>query len=97
EKYEPVDLDDPRLLATDGWQPSEGNAAFRQQMVYAVAMKTNEDFERALGRPVLWRPRMNPENAFADSQFVRQLVISPHALRQANAYYSPTMIALLFG
>src|SRR5205085_1169728 len=88
---------DPRLLATDGWQPSECNAAFHQQMVYAVAMKTIEHFERALGRPVLWRPRMNPENEFDDSQFVRQLVISPHALRQANAYYSPTQIALLFG
>ncbi|HJP95395.1 MAG TPA: S8 family serine peptidase [Pyrinomonadaceae bacterium] len=96
-KYDPVDLDDPRLLATEGWQPSEGNAGFHQQMVYAVAMKTIEHFERALGRPVLWRPRMNPENEFDDSQFVRQLVISPHALRQANAYYSPTLISLLFG
>ncbi|HYK22867.1 MAG TPA: S8 family serine peptidase, partial [Pyrinomonadaceae bacterium] len=95
--YDPVDLDDPRLLATQGWQPSEGNAAFHQQMVYAVAMKTIEFFERALGRPVLWRPQMNPSNEFDDSQFVRRLVICPHALRQANAYYSPTMIALLFG
>jgi hypothetical protein len=66
-------------------------------MVYAVAMKTIEHFERALGRPVLWRPQTNPSNEFDDSQFVRRLVISPHALRQANAYYSPTMIALLFG
>lgn len=96
-QYDAVDLDDPRLLATDGWQPSEGNAAFHQQMVYAVAMKTIEHFERALGRPVLWRPQTNPSNEFDDSQFVRRLVISPHALRQANAYYSPTMISLLFG
>src|SRR5215213_3797527 len=84
ETYEPVDLNDPRLIATDGWHPSEGNAAFHQQMVYAVAMKTIEHFERALGRPVLWRPQINPENEFDDSQFVRQLTISPHALRQAN-------------
>lgn len=97
ETYEPVDLNDPRLIATDGWQPSEGNAAFHQQMVYAVAMKTIEHFERALGRPVLWRPQINSENEFDDSQFVRQLTISPHALRQANAYYSPLFVGLLFG
>src|SRR5215213_3805344 len=97
QKYEPVDLDDPRLIATDGWQPSEGNAAFHQQMVYAVAMKTIEHFERALGRPVLWRPKINPTNEHDDSQFVRQLTISPHALRQANAFYSPTAMGLSFG
>ena len=97
ETYDPVDLDDPRLLATDGWHPSEGNAAFHQQMVYAVTMKTIEHFERALGRPVLWRPQINPENEFDDSGFVRRLTISPHALRQANAFYSPLAVGLLFG
>jgi hypothetical protein len=97
KQYDPVDLNDPRLLAQDGWQPSEGNAGFHQQMVYAVAMKTIEHFERALGRPVLWRPRINPENNFDDSQFARRLEIRPHALRQANAFYSPAGIALLFG
>ena len=96
-RYDPVDLDDPRLLAQDGWAPSEGNPQFHQQMVYAVVMKTIEHFERALGRPVLWRPRPNPENPNDDSGFVRQLVIRPHALRQANAFYSPQDVALLLG
>ncbi len=96
-RYDPVDLDDPRLLAQDGWAPSEGNPQFHQQMVYAVAMKTIEHFERALGRPVLWRPRPNPKNVNDDSIFVRQLVVRPHALRQANAFYSPQEVALLFG
>lgn len=94
---EPVDLNDPRLLAQDGWAPSEGNPQFHQQMVYAVAMKTIEHFERALGRPVLWRHRKNPTDAFDDSGFVRQLIVRPHALRQANAFYSPEQVALLFG
>jgi hypothetical protein len=97
KEYDPVNLNDPSLLAQDGYQPSEGNAGFHQQMVYAVAMKTIEHFERALGRPVLWRPRINPDNRFDDSQFVRQLLIRPHALRQANAFYSPQDVALLFG
>ena len=96
-RYDPVDLDDPRLLAQDGWAPSEGNPQFHQQMVYAVAMKTIEHFEKALGRPVLWRPRPNPENPSDDSAFVRQLAVRPHALRQANAFYSPQDVALLFG
>ena len=96
-RYDPLDLDDPRLLAQDGWAPSEGNPQFHQQMVYAVAMKTIEHFEHALGRPVLWRPRPNPKNANDDRGFVRQLVIRPHALRQANAFYSPQEVALLFG
>jgi subtilisin family serine protease len=95
--YDPVDLDDPRLLAQDGWAPSEGNPQFHQQMVYAVAMKTIEHFERALGRPVLWRPRPNPKNANDDSGFIQQLPVHPHALRQANAFYSPQKVALQFG
>lgn len=95
--YDPVDLNDPRLLAQDGWAPSEGNPQFHQQMVYAVAMKTIEHFERALGRPVLWRPAPNSRNANDDKGFVKQLAIRPHALRQANAFYSPEEVALLFG
>ena len=98
-RYAPVELDDPRLLAQDGWAPSEGNPQFHQQMVYAVAMKTIQHFERALGRPVLWRPRPNPnpKKSNDDSRFVRRLSVRPHALRQANAFYSPEEIALLFG
>ena len=95
--YTPVNLDDERLLAQDGWSPSEGNPAFHQQMVYAVAMKTIEHFEQALGRPVLWRPKINPLNPFDDSGYVPRLRVRPHALRQANAFYSPQEIALLFG
>jgi Subtilase family len=95
--YKPVHLNAPRLLARDGWEPSEGNPQFHQQMVYAVAMKTIEYFERALGRPVLWRPRPNPSKPNDDSGFVKQLVVRPHALRQANAFYSPVEVALLFG
>lgn len=97
QRYEPVDLNDPRLLALDGWAPSEGNPQFHQQMVYAVAMKTIEHFERALGRPVLWRPEPKPDKPYDDSGFVRRLKVSPHALHQANAFYSPREVALRFG
>ncbi|MGE0862891.1 MAG: S8 family serine peptidase [Vicinamibacterales bacterium] len=96
-RYQPIDLNTPSLLAQDGWAPAEGNPQFHQQMVYAVAMKTITHFETALGRPVLWRPRPNAKEEFDDSGFVKQLTISPHALRQSNAFYSPNEVALKFG
>ena len=97
KRYDPVDLDDPRILAQDGWAPSVGNPKFHQQMVYAVAMKTIEHFERALGRPVLWRPRPDPQDPSDDRHFVQRLAVHPHALRQANAFYSPQEVSLRFG
>lgn len=92
--YAPVDLNEPHLLATDGLAPSEGNPRFHQQMVYAVAMRTIYNFERSLGRKALWSPRMHGKD---DREFVRQLGIYPHALRECNAYYQPEKKALLFG
>src|SRR5262249_53907803 len=55
--YAPVDLNDRYILAQSGITPSEANPRFHQQMVYAVAMKTIEHFEKALGRVALWAPR----------------------------------------
>lgn len=88
--YEPIDLNDPHLLAQDGLPPSEGDPKFHQQMVYAVAMTTIRHFERALGRKAFW--------ASSESVgYVPRLRVYPHALREANAYYSPDKKALLFG
>ncbi len=97
KKYFAVDLDDTRLVAQDGHAPSEGNAQFHQQMVYAVVMKTVEHFERSLGRPVLWRPKPNEQKPSDDSVFVRRLIVNPHALYERNAYYSPAEVGLKFG
>ena len=95
--YEPVNLDDPYLLVQDGLPPSEGTPQFHQQMVYAVAQRTIHAFERALGRRAIWSPQRNPDNEKDDSLYVQRLRIYPHALREANAYYSPAKKALLFG
>lgn len=91
--YEPIDLNDPYILAQDGLIPSESNPQFHQQMVYAVAMTTIENFENALGRKALWSPYYNDNK----ESFLKRLRIYPHALRQANAYYSPRKKALMFG
>jgi hypothetical protein len=97
--YEPVHLDDPMILAQNGLPPSEGVPQFHQQMTYAISSLTIHNFERALGRKTLWRPGppLPGANEKDDSHFVRRLRIYPHALREANAYYSPNKIALLFG
>jgi hypothetical protein len=95
--YPPVDLEHPHLLASDGLSPSEGNPQFHQQMVYAVAMQTIRHFERALGRRALWSPLRGAGGKKTARHFVRRLRIYPHALRQANAFYSPERKALLFG
>jgi hypothetical protein len=92
--YAPIDLSNPYLLVENGRRPAEANPQFHQQMVYAVAMKTIEYFERALGRTALWAPFR--EEGRPD-RFVQRLRIYPHALREANAYYSPPRKALLFG
>jgi len=95
--YRPIILNDPYLLAQDGVAPSESNPQFHQQMVYAVAMTTIRHFERALGRVALWADREVSTAGRPTSQFVRRLRIYPHAIRDRNAYYSPSKKALLFG
>ena len=105
--YPPVDLNDPALMAQDGLRHSVGNPQFHQQMVYAVAMKTIRHFEGALGRPILWSA-LRPWSGRDDhalgggrvdrgDRFVQRLRLYPHALREANAYYSPAKRAILFG
>jgi hypothetical protein len=97
--YDPVDLNDPYVLAQDGLPPSESNPQFHQQMVYAVAMRTIRNFEQALGRLALWRPHRvrDADGKIVKEEYVRRLRIHPHALREANAYYSPEKKAVLFG
>jgi hypothetical protein len=95
--YEPVNLNDDFILAQGGLAPSEGTPEFHQQMVYAVAMTTIANFEKALGRRALWAPRKYEKGMVERDRYVRRLRIYPHALREANAYYSPEKKALLFG
>ena len=95
--YAPVNLNHPHILTQSGLAPSEASPQFHQQMAYAVAMKTIEYFEAALGRVALWAPR---EIRVADekrTKYVQRLRIYPHALRAKNAFYSPERKALLLG
>jgi hypothetical protein len=94
--YLPVDLDDPMVLIRGGLDPTEVDPRFHQQMVYAVASETLERFEAALGRRVHWRRPIDAEghNIYGKPN---RLNLHPHAMRQANAFYSADAHAILFG
>lgn len=81
--YRPVNLDDPNILMQRGLEPSESDPRFHQQMVFAVASKTLENFDRALG----WQLGFGGD----------QLRLFPHAFHGANAFYSHEEKAVLFG
>ncbi|MEV0295307.1 hypothetical protein [Nocardia sp. NPDC050710] len=82
--YEPIDLDDPFLLAQDGIRPIESDPRAHQQVVYAVAMSVIERFERFMGRRFRWH----------GDQILR---LVPHAFEGQNAYFDPRRRAVLFG
>jgi hypothetical protein len=82
--YQPVDLDDPSILAQGGLRPSEGDPRTHQQVVYAVSMSVIERFERFMGRRFRWSRE-------------RALRLVPHAFEGHNAYFDPEPRAVLFG
>jgi hypothetical protein len=81
--YQPIELDRTRIAIQAGLPPSETDPRFAQQMVYAVAMRTLEAFDKALGR------RVRPLSG--------RLRLYPHAFRGENAFYDPTLKSVLFG
>lgn len=81
--YAPVDLNEGPTLMRGGLDPSESDPRFHQQMVFAVAMRVIENFEKALGRRISFRGR--------------RLLILPHAFRGANAFFDPRSNSVLLG
>src|SRR5262245_18051997 len=90
--YSAVNLDHPAILMQGGLEPSESDPRFHQQMVYAVAMKTLENFDRALGRVL----RLGSQNRKRGASYPR-LRLFPHAFYGANAFYNPDLNVILFG
>ncbi len=90
--YQPVDLDDSAIAMNAGLDPSESNPQFHQQMVFAVASETLKRFDRALGRRWAFR-----DVRAKDGRLGPRLRIFPHAMQQANAFYSSQQRALFFG
>ena len=82
--YRAVDLNDNEIAMTQGLEPLEHDPQFHQQMVYAVASKVLENFDRALGRRLRFRGG-------------DRLRLIPHALQARNAYFDQELNAVLFG
>jgi hypothetical protein len=96
--YEPVNLDDPKILIQGGIDPTESDPRFHQQMVYAVAAETLQRFETALGRRIHWRMGESESRGGKKGQDgIRTLLLMPHAMYQPNAFYSPKAHGILFG
>ncbi|MEW2480105.1 hypothetical protein AB0876_10985 [Mycobacterium sp. NPDC049093] len=82
--YGAVDLDDAAIAMQQGIEPSDSDPQFHQQMVYAVASRVLENFDRALGRRLrFWGGE--------------RLRLMPHAFQGSNAYFDDDLNAVLFG
>jgi hypothetical protein len=82
--FRAVDLNNEEIAMTQGLEPLEHDPQFHQQMVYAVASKVLENFDRALGR----RFRFKGGD---------RLRLIPHAFQGRNAYFEAELNAVLFG
>ena len=70
-----VNLNDDEIAMTQGLEPVEDDPQFHQQMVYAVASRVLENFDRALGRRFRFRGG-------------DRLRLIPHAFPARNAYFA---------
>ena len=82
--FRAVDLNNDEIAMTQGLEPLEHDPQFHQQMVYAVASKVLENFDRALGRRLRFRGG-------------DRLRLIPHAFQARNAYFDDELNAVLFG
>jgi hypothetical protein len=90
-----LDLDTPGLMLSAGLEPTQSDARFHAQMVYAVCSTLYSRFHHALGRSVAWGFALS-EQQEAKATPVK-LCIKPIALPEQNAYYDPETGELLFG
>ncbi|MFC4821733.1 hypothetical protein [Dokdonella ginsengisoli] len=82
--FRAVDLRNDEIAMSQGLEPQEQDPQFHQQMVYAVASKVLENFDRALGRRLRFRRG-------------ERLRLIPHAFQARNAYFDKRLNAVLFG
>ncbi len=88
-----LDLNDRALLLSNGIAPTPADGRFHLQMVYAVCSLTYANFQRALGREIMWvsGSRDSEHDPF-------RLIVQPFALRnKRNASFDQEIGALSFG
>ncbi len=85
-----VDLEDQRILLTQGRRPSPADVLFHQQMVYAVCSDVIASFRVALGRDLSWGFRSSGAKK-------ERLRLRPHFENVRNACYHKESGELRFG
>src|SRR6185369_9909930 len=88
-RYQPLDLNDQKVLLNNGRTPSPADPLFHQQMVYAVASLLYAAFKAALGRHPSW--------GFERSEGNMTLRLRPYAADMENAYYDRERGEICFG
>jgi hypothetical protein len=94
ERLAVLDLDDPRVLISNGRDPSPSDPLFHQQMVYAVCSLVYAVFRAALGRHIAWGFAGDRPHASGGCSRLRVL---PHVPDQKNAWYDKETGQLCFG
>lgn len=88
---DPLDLEDRRLLVTQGRTPSVTEPSFRAQMAYAVCTMTYAAFRHALGREVAWG------FGRGGGPDVNRLIVRSCVEGTRNAFYDPARGELRLG
>lgn len=88
--YEPVNLNDDTILMQGGLDPTESDPRFHQQMVYAVASKTLENFDIPLGRRLTLGTTSRPKLRLFPPRFTgRTRSTRPICTRSSSATSAP--------
>ena len=86
--WQTAQLDDLAVTLREGYDPSEADPRFHQQMVYAVGSLVHRSFRRALGRQLGWGGAAATRG---------RLRIHPFGLHDENAFYDADAGELRFG
>lgn len=87
--WQRADLEAHHIILRQGYEPSEADPCFHQQMVYAVSSMVHRSFRHALGRQIGWGGK---------AATTGKLLIYPFGLREEeNAYYDADAGELRFG
>jgi hypothetical protein len=88
------DLEDRRVLLTQGFAPARSDFRFQDQMIYAVCSSVYAAFRKALGRDPVWGFERDESDEGLDPG---ALTLHPRAFEGRNAYYDKADGSLNFG
>jgi hypothetical protein len=88
------DLEDHRVLLTQGYAPARSDPRFQNQMIYAVCSSVYAAFKAALGRDPVWGFDRQEDNEELDPG---TLTLFPRAFKTRNAHYDKSNGSLNFG